>query len=170
ASLGLYFGGLFSGDDKVRVTGRLMGEALFLAGIPAIILQYGLGRSRPYSGDGPWKYNFFERSNEKQSLPSGHSAVAFAISTVLAKRIGRLWASVPLYTMAGLTALSLGWTGQHWPSDLLIGAAIGYLAGSYVVSREEERSESGGLTQSGSEDRFTARIGPGGVSVRYIIF
>jgi membrane-associated phospholipid phosphatase len=170
ATLGVYFGGLVAGHDGIRVTGRLMGEALLLAGLPAITLQYGLGRSRPYAGKGAWDYNFFEWSNEFQSLPSGHATVAFAISTVLAKRIDRTWAGIPLYAMAGLTAFSLGWTNEHWPSDLLIGAALGYLAGSYVVEREEERSAVAGAEGAGERSRFGVGVGPGGVTVRYLIY
>ncbi len=170
ASLGFYFGGLAAGSDGVRVTGRLMGEALLLSGLPAITIQYGLGRSRPYSGKGAWDYNFFEWSNENQSFPSGHTTVAFAISTVLAKRIDRTWASIPLYAMAGLTALSLGWSNQHWPSDLLIGAALGYLAGSYVVDREAERTADAGSRGRGERSRFGIGLGKGGVTMKYIIY
>ncbi len=184
SSIALYVGGLISGSDPIRVTGRLLGEALFLGGLPAITMQYGLGRSRPLSGKGAWDYQYFEWANEFQSLPSGHATVAFAASTVLAKRIDRVWASIPLYAAAGLTALSLGWSNQHWPSDLVVGAALGYLAGSFVVSREEERSRSvggtGGDGGAGGDhdpqgpgrkrpDRFRAGIGPGGVTLSYIL-
>ena len=174
ASLGIYVGGLALGEDGVRVTGRLMGEALLLAGVPAITLQYGLGRSRPYSGRGAFDYNFFEWSNEFQSLPSGHATVAFAVSTVLAKRIGRWWVSVPLYASAGLTVLSLAWGNQHWPSDLLVGAALGYLAGDFVVGREEDRKAGSAASLShgpggGSKNRFRVGIGGSGVCVRYLL-
>lgn len=167
ASIALYAGGLISGSDGVRVTGRLMGEALLLAGLPAITLQYGLGRSRPHAGRGAWNLNWFEWANERQSFPSGHGTVAFAISTVLAGRIDRWWASVPLYASAGLAVLSLGWTDQHWPSDLVVGAALGYLAGSYVVTREEERSAG---RRAGDRSRFDVGLGVGGVTARYRIY
>jgi membrane-associated phospholipid phosphatase len=170
ASLGLYAGGLALGEDGVRVTGRLMGEALLLAGVPAITLQYVLGRSRPYSGKGAYDYNFFEWSNQYQSFPSGHMTVAFAMSTVLAKRIDRWWASVPLYGSAGLTALSLAWGNQHWASDIFVGAALGYLAGSYVVGREEARAGGGapgGASGGGWRERFQTEIGMGRIHFRY---
>jgi len=170
ASLGIYVGGLALGEDEVRVTGRLMGEALLLAGIPAITLQYALGRSRPYSGKGAFDYNFFEWNNEMQSLPSGHVTVAFAISTVLAKRIDRWWMSVPLYASAGLTVLSLGWGNQHWPSDLLIGATLGYLAGSFVVGREAERSAVSHAGSGAAGSRLKAGIGPLGVTLSYRLY
>jgi membrane-associated phospholipid phosphatase len=169
-SVGVYAGGLVSGHDGIRITGRLMGEALLLAGVPAITLQYGLGRSRPRSNHGAFRFNFFEWADENQSLPSGHTTVAFAVSTVLAKRIDRMWATVTLYTAAGFTALAMAWGDEHWPSDLVVGAALGYLAGSYVVSREEEREA--GATESGArtQSRFEAGVGPGGLSVRYRLF
>jgi len=176
ASLGLYFGGLLAGNDGIRVTGRLMGEALLLAGTPAITLQYGLGRSRPHEGTGAYRYNFFEWGNEFQSLPSGHATVAFAISAVLAKRIGRTWAGIPLYSFAGLTALAMAWGNEHWPSDVLLGSAIGYLAGSYVVSREEERRAGGstGGDEGSHGERGTRRfgwgIGPRGLTLTCVIF
>jgi membrane-associated phospholipid phosphatase len=172
ATIGVYFGGLLAGRDDLRITGRLMGEALLLAGAPAIALQYGLGRSRPYDGVGAFRYNFFEWGNEHQSLPSGHATVAFAMSTVLAKKIDRVWAAVPLYAFAGLTALSMAWGNEHWPSDVLLGSALGYLAGSYVVSREEEREAGveGGLTGTKVPKRVGLGIGPGGVTLTYLIY
>jgi membrane-associated phospholipid phosphatase len=148
-----------------------MGEALLLAGVPAVILQYTLGRSRPSSGKGAFQYNFFEWGDENQSLPSGHATVAFAVSTVLAKRIDRWWLSVPLYASAGLTVLSLGWQNHHWPSDLLIGATLGYLAGSFVVAREAERTaEGGGGPARSGGSRLKAGIGFRGVTVSYRLF
>lgn len=174
ASLGLYAAGLLSGSDDVRVTGRLMGEALLLAGLPAITLQYGLGRSRPHAGKGAWDYNYLEWSNERQSLPSGHAVVAFAVSTVLAKRIDRTWASVPLYAAAALTAMALAWNNQHWPSDLFVGSALGYLAASHVVERERKRSgEAGRRGEDGGRTREERRVGFGfgqrGVTVRFLL-
>jgi len=171
ASLGTYVGGLIAGNDGLRVTGRLMGEALLLAGAPAITLQYGLGRSRPHAGEGAFRYRFLQWRNENQSLPSGHATVAFAISTVLAKRIDRAWVSAPLYAFAGLTALSLAWGNEHWPSDVILGSALGYLAGSYVVSEEERREgEDGGSRSQQNRSRLGFGIGRGGVSFTYIIY
>jgi len=77
---------------------------------------------------------------------------------------------VPLYASAGLTALSLAWNNQHWPSDILVGAALGYLAGSYVVGREEERSAEGGTAGSSQGSRLKAGIGPLGVTLSYRLY
>lgn len=181
ASVGFYAAGLVTGYDHLRVTGRLLGEGLFLSGMPVVFLQYVLGRSRPESRDGAWKFNLFEWSNGKQSFPSGHSTVAFTISTVLAERYGA-WVSVPMYLAAGASAYSLLRENQHWTSDVVIGALSGYLAGRYVVGREEEReaearARGAGGDEAGSDrgrnernaPRFEIGFGAGGVTARLFI-
>lgn len=176
ASAGLYLSGLLVGSEEIRVTGRLMGEGLIFSGIPVILLQYTLGRGRPGAGGGAGKYHFFEWSNEKQSFPSGHTAVAFTISTVLSERLKRTWISVPLYTVAAMSGYSLLRRNQHWTSDVVIGALFGYLGGRYAVAREDERraraTEGASAPRSGAGDdgpRIEFGVGGGGLTARWYI-
>ena len=139
-SIATYATGLFIRSDELRVSGRLMFEALSLAGVSVITVRYIAARSRPYSDDGPWRFHGFTWSNEIQSFPSGHTTVAFALSTVLAERIDNIWARIGLYGLATLTAFARVYNNQHWMSDVVIGAGFGLAAGLHVVAREEERS------------------------------
>ena len=141
-SLGLvtYGAGLFGRNTWLRTTGRMIIEAQAFAGVTTIVLRYIAARSRPYSGDGPWHYNGFTWNNEIQSFPSGHTTVAFALSTVLAERIDNIWARIALYGFASLTAFSRVYNNQHWFSDVLVGAAIGIGSGLHVVSCETHRT------------------------------
>lgn len=63
------------------------------------------------------------------SMPSGHSATAFGFAAVIfllsQKRSIRVTA-VCLATLVGLTRILLG---AHWPTDVLVGAAIGWISG-----------------------------------------
>ncbi len=58
------------------------------------------------------------------SMPSGHVARAFALTTLIAlgapRRTGML-----LLILAGLLAVSRIYLGLHWPSDVLAGALLG---------------------------------------------
>jgi membrane-associated phospholipid phosphatase len=73
------------------------------------------------------------------SFPSGHTATAFAISTVLANRIDNPIATVALYGLAGFTGYQRIYDNKHWFSDVFVGAAIGYFIGSSIVNSEENR-------------------------------
>ena len=156
-----YTVGLISEDGEIRTTGRLMGESLLLAGAPVIIVKWIAGRSRPYAGDGSSRFSGFEWSDPKQSFPSGHSAMAFALSTVLAERIDNLWARVGFYGLATLTAVARVRNNQHWFSDVFMGAGLGLISGLHVVTREYERSS----PPAAEESRITIRPSAIGVTL-----
>jgi membrane-associated phospholipid phosphatase len=159
-----YVTGLISGSSDIRVTGRLLLESLSFSGLSVITARFFAGRSRPYSGDGPWKFTPFTVSNEIQSFPSGHTTVAFAMSTVLAERIDTWWSRVFFYGMAALTAYARVLNNQHWLSDVVVGSAFGVGAGLFVVRREHERT--GGEGSSGA--RILLQPANGGIRVSFV--
>jgi membrane-associated phospholipid phosphatase len=72
------------------------------------------------------------------SFPSGHTSAAFATAAVLDGDFG--WrAGVPAFAAATF----IGWTrvrdSHHWLSDVVVGGAIGAIAGRTVVGRADER-------------------------------
>jgi undecaprenyl-diphosphatase len=65
------------------------------------------------------------------SFPAGHAATAFAGATLLTYVAPRLW---PLFGgLAAAVAFSRVYGGVHYPSDVLAGAAIGVVVGSFGV-------------------------------------
>jgi undecaprenyl-diphosphatase len=58
------------------------------------------------------------------SFPSGHATYAFMMATLLAHWFPRYW--IVFYVIAGF----IGWTriylGLHYPTDLVVGALLGY--------------------------------------------
>lgn len=67
------------------------------------------------------------------SFPSGHSANAFALAMTLYfydKRIG-----IPALIFAVIIGISRIFVGAHWPSDVLVGAALGIGIG-YLVEKQ----------------------------------
>jgi len=133
----LYLGGLFLHNEAVRVTGLQVIESLAFASTLTQTLKFGFGRSRPYLEEGAYRYRFFQRHENRHSLPSGHATNAFALYSVLAARIHRPWASVGFYGLATVAALSRIYVDAHWASDVLLGAAIGTVIGNAVVRLHE---------------------------------
>ena len=73
------------------------------------------GRSRP------------ECPSCKDSFPSGHSAAVWVGASVLGRRYPKykwIW-----YITASSVSVSRVYLGKHYPSDVVVGAMIGYIAG-----------------------------------------
>lgn len=65
------------------------------------------------------------------SMPSLHSANAFAMATVVTLAIPRAgFVAVPLATLIALSRVGVG---VHWPSDVLAGALYGAGVGATIV-------------------------------------
>ena len=135
----VYLGGKIFREEKYSTTGRMLLEGLLYAGITTTVLKTIIGRSRPYTEDGPSQFNGFQIKTETTSLPSGHVTVAFAISSVLAERIDNVYASVLLYSLAGSTVFQRIYDDKHWASDTILAAVIGYTIGKAVVKLDSNQ-------------------------------
>lgn len=144
----LYVPGLLLGVDELRVTGRMLAQSLIYSGAVTMALRIAFGRNRPWSGEPSDSYEGWQFSNDIQSLPSGHTTVAFAMASVLAPRIAHPAASVLLYLVAASTGVARIYEDHHWLSDVLLGAAIGQAAGMYVTNREERRTSGASASAS----------------------
>lgn len=135
----IYLTGLFSRSKEIRETGRMLLQSLIYSGSVTLLLKAVTGRSRPYYSESQYDFNWFETSEEKISFPSGHSTVAFAVSTVFAEKIDTWWARTVFYSMAALTAYSRVHDNQHWASDAVLGSLIGFGTGYFVVHTNDKR-------------------------------
>ena len=149
----IYLGGKIFRDEKFSTTGRMLLEGLFYAGLTTTIFKSVIGRSRPYTENGPSRFNGFQLKTETTSMASGHVTVAFAMSSVLAERINNVYASVFLYLLAASTVFQRIYSDSHWASDCIPAAVIGYTIGKAVVRFDDDFSKkvnvSAGYMQSG---------------------
>jgi membrane-associated phospholipid phosphatase len=71
-----------------------------------------------------------------RAFPSGHSATSFAFAAVVAHRYpNKPWLKWSAYALATGVALSRYPAKKHYPSDILMGATIGYVSGIYLAAR-----------------------------------
>jgi membrane-associated phospholipid phosphatase len=161
----VYGAGLVTRSEAIRVTGRVILESLCSAGLAAFALRCVTGRSRPFTGGGPWDFHGFQWAHEHQSFPSGHATAAFALSTSLAERIGTSWSRIGFYALSTITAVARVRNNQHWASDVAVGAVLGITAGFSAVNREEKEKVSN--TELGSCFRILPSAH--GVTVVYLL-
>jgi membrane-associated phospholipid phosphatase len=150
ASLAAY-GWVFK-NEKIKTTAILASQAYITSTVMQSALKFLTGRQRPIYYDpktleneptfhGPL-YQFKKDANGKRpdnishsSFPSGHTTVAFAAATVFAMEY-RDKPLIPIisYSAASLIGLSRLTENRHWPTDILVGAALGFLVGKQVVN------------------------------------
>ena len=133
---GLAIAGAARDDDRLTRTAGIVTEAyLFTAGI-TLALKLLAGRSRPYTGDGAKKWRFIGfHKRDTRSFPSGHTASAFSMATVVTKRHSDWYVQLPAWTLATGVAAQRIDSGAHWASDTLIGAVIGYSVSAFLTDR-----------------------------------
>ena len=73
------------------------------------------------------------------AFPSGHTSGTFAFATVAGHYYGKK-VSILAYTVAALVGVSRIENGKHFLSDVVFGAALGYIAGRTAVLRGTDRS------------------------------
>ena len=134
ATAGIYGFGLLTNNEKVRNVAVQIGESVIYAGVVTVTLKSLVGRSRPYTNRGHTNFHPFSVADDKVSFPSGHSTFAFAFSTVMAHQVDNIFWKVGWFGAAGLVSYARIYHNEHWLSDVLMGAAIGYFSGRFVVN------------------------------------
>lgn len=97
----------------------------------------GLGQS--FFGWLPILESSYLRESWRQSFPSGHAATAFSFAVALSWAFPR--GRVLFFCLAGLAGLQRIVSNSHWPSDVLVGAAVGLLAGTLVQAIASKRCQ-----------------------------
>ena len=134
---GIYGFGLLFEQPSMRKTGLRTMEALFYSGLITSGIKVLLGRRRPYGGDSHLFFKPFQLDAVYKSLPSGHTTVSFAVSTVLAKSMDNACWKTFWYGAAGMVAASRIYHNAHWFSDVFLGGIIGYSVASFVMKSDD---------------------------------
>jgi hypothetical protein len=139
-----YLAGEIFNRDNMRKIALLGMESFLISGSLVALLKYTIGRARPYTGESKQSFHPFSSSSQFYSFPSGHSAAAFSVATVIAQHSKEVFVDILSYGLAGCVALSRIQRNKHWASDVFFGSAIGYFIGKKISD----------LNRNGRSDRL----------------
>jgi membrane-associated phospholipid phosphatase len=95
-------------------------RALSLTGATTVALKAARDNDTPNGRSWAW--------------PSGHTSSSFAFASVLDEFYGPK-VGIPAYCAAGLVAYRMMETGDHWASDIVFGATLGWVAGHTIAGK-----------------------------------
>ena len=125
-----------------RLSDRPRFRAMTYDVLDAVIVNFGysqvikvaVGRERP-------------NGENNQSFPSGHASNAFALAAVAERHYG--WKiGIPGYVLAGVVGASRIQQDKHYVSDVVAGAALGYIVARTVVRVNSRPLEKGARVAS----------------------
>jgi len=160
---GLYLWGHLTHDDHKIETGILAGEAAVDTLAPVYALKYAFGRERPLQD------NYRGRFGQGGvSFPSQHAAAAWSIASVIAHEYPGPLTSLFAYGLASAVSASRISGKQHFPSDVLVGSAIGWLEGMYVYRKHHDPRIGGGDWETYAESQENRESNIGKIGSPYV--
>ena len=130
----LYGMGHFHADAHAQEAGILSGEAI----LDGLVVEQGMKlvfwRERPSLDNA--RGRFFQTGvGVDSSFPSSHSMLAWSSAAVIAEEYPSRWVQIGVYSMAAGVGVTRVLGQEHFPSDVLVGSAAGWLVGHYVYRK-----------------------------------
>lgn len=135
----LLVSGYLRHDDYQKSTALLCAEAYANSAVVDLAMKAVTRRQRPSDvpPGKPFTDTFFNGGKSPfkgSSFPSGHAAGVFSVATVVATRYhNHRWVPWVVYGFATVVSFSRITTSAHFPSDVFLGAALGYTITRYQV-------------------------------------
>ena len=129
---------LFNYAPQAHETGLLSAEALANSLVVNEGLKLVFRRDRPLVNDA--KGNFFSSGVSDSSFPSNHAVAAWSMAAVIGSEYRGWIPRTLVYGLASTVSVSRVLSYQHFPSDVLIGSATGWLIGHYVYKAHHDYS------------------------------
>jgi hypothetical protein len=127
----LYGLGHYKQDPHAREAGILGGEAI----LDGVVVEQGLKlifwRERP-AMDNAHGLFFQGSAGPNSSFPSSHSVLAWSAAALIAGEYPSRWTQLGVYSLATGVSVTRVLGQAHFPTDVLVGSAAGWLIGHYV--------------------------------------
>ncbi len=127
---GMYLWSLGHDAPQAHETGLLTGEALGDSLVVNEVIKFISRRDRPNINDAQGQ--FFSSGPTASSFPSNHATAAWAMASVIGEEYPGWVTRTVVYGLAAGVSASRVLADQHFPSDVLVGSAAGWLIGHYV--------------------------------------
>jgi len=123
-----YFLSVQNQDDVNKERAWTMRTALTITWLATMGLKAARDNETPNGKDWAW--------------PSGHTSSSFTVASVLDEFYGPK-VGIPAYTIASLVAYRMIDTDDHWASDVVFGATLGWVVGHTVAGKHKELEVAG---------------------------
>lgn len=148
-ALGTLGTGLAAGSPQLTDIGLHTTEAIVASGTVTWLLKGVAGRLRPnaspndahdFTFAGGWT------GEGGGSFPSGHATAAFAFASTTSEEIrihypeASRYATPALYGAAALVGAARVYKQKHWASDVMLGAAVGYISGKLIFKLNHRKA------------------------------
>ena len=131
APISMFAVSLINNDKQLRANAYKMAGSLVFTAVLTEGIKRTVNRDRPFV---TYPLDVFPNNNDEtgKSMPSGHTAFAFTTATSLFTAYPKWYVGLPLYAWATSVGYSRLYLGQHYPSDVFMGALVG--TGSALAS------------------------------------
>lgn len=120
---------------RLQQTVIIWGGSLLVNSIITDQLKTTFQRHRPNTGDPYNSFDWRDGPRVNRSFPSAHTSNAFTTATVFATLYkDEKWVPPLAYSLATLVGLSRIYNNVHWTSDVLAGAAVGFLSAKSMIA------------------------------------
>ncbi len=114
--------GLMHDNKALKQKAAYTAAAILLNTASTTLLKNVVKRERPYH---TYTGIFPDKIESDYAFPSGHTSSAFATATSLAITTKKWYVAVPAFAWSASVGYSRIYLGQHYPSDVIMGAIVG---------------------------------------------
>ncbi len=114
--------GLIHNNKEFKQKAAYTAAAILLNTASTTLLKNVVKRERPYH---TYTGIFPDKIESDYAFPSGHTSSAFATATSLALATKKWYVAVPAFAWSASVGYSRIYLGQHYPSDVIMGALVG---------------------------------------------
>jgi undecaprenyl-diphosphatase len=126
--VGYFVAGLIHDNKDVKQKAAYTAAAILLNTATTTLLKNVVKRDRPYN---TYTGIYPDQLETDYAFPSGHTSTAFATATSLALTTKKWYVTVPAFAWSAGVGYSRIYMGQHYPSDVIMGALVG--SGSALI-------------------------------------